>query len=58
MNRRDSLKALGLIAAGSAAVLSTNSCDNNTGKTAATLDTSDQLPGVQDFEQTAGRNLL
>lgn len=57
MNRRDSLKALGLIAAGSAAVLSTNSCDNKSGKPAAAADTGDKLPGVQDFEYERTKKL-
>lgn len=50
MNRRDSLKALGFLAAGSAAILTTNSCDNKGNKTAAISDHSEKLPGVQDFE--------
>lgn len=57
MNRRDSLKALGLIAAGSAAVLSTNSCDNKSGKPAAAADTRDKLPGVQVFEHERTKKL-
>ncbi|WP_159637223.1 gluconate 2-dehydrogenase subunit 3 family protein [Sphingobacterium composti] len=57
MNRRDSLKALGLIAAGSAAVLSTNSCDSKTGNSTATVDTNDKLPGVQDFEYERTKKL-
>lgn len=48
MNRRDSLRALGLLAAGSAAILTNNSCDTKTPKVAA--NTADKLPGVQDFE--------
>lgn len=57
MNRRDSLKALGLIAAGSAAVLSTNSCDNKTGNSTAAVDKSEKLPGVQDFEYERTKKL-
>lgn len=51
MNRRDSLKALGLLAAGSATILSNNGCSKNN-KTASKpeLDYADKLPGVQDFE--------
>lgn len=49
MNRRDSLKALGLIAAGSAAVLSTNSCDNASTKSVENA-AGEKIPGVQDFE--------
>ncbi|MCA5005415.1 gluconate 2-dehydrogenase subunit 3 family protein [Sphingobacterium bovistauri] len=48
MNRRDSLKALGLIAAGSAAALSNSSCDSPTKPTKVVGD--EKLPGVQDFE--------
>jgi len=59
MNRRDSLKALGLIAAGSAAVLSTNSCDNKSGKTTdlTATENTDKLPGVQDFEYERTKSL-
>lgn len=49
MNRRDSLKALGLIAAGSAAVLSTSSCENASTKSVENA-AGEKLPGVQDFE--------
>ncbi|WP_149913346.1 gluconate 2-dehydrogenase subunit 3 family protein [Sphingobacterium cavernae] len=58
MNRRDSLKALGLIAAGSAAVLSTNSCDNKPAKSTAAAGQGDKLPGVQDFEHERTQKLL
>ena len=58
MNRRDSLKALGLIAAGSAAVLSTNSCDNKPAKSTAAAAPGDKLPGVQDFEHERTQKLL
>jgi len=47
MNRRESLRALGLIAAGSG--LLTASCNSKEAKNAA-ADTSKKLPGVQDFE--------
>ena len=59
MNRRDSLKALGLIAAGSAAVISTNSCESGPkdGATQAAGD-GDKLPGVQDFEHERTQKLL
>lgn len=59
MNRRDSLKALGLIAAGSAAVLTNNSCDNKTAKTGdvAAGENPDKLPGVQDFEYERTKSL-
>ncbi len=56
MNRRDSLKALGLLAAGSAAILTNNSCNNKANETAA-IDTSDKLPGVQDFEYERTKKL-
>lgn len=54
MNRRDSLKALGLLAAGSA--VATAAC-KDTKKTEAnsSVDDADKLPGVQDFEHE--RNL-
>ncbi|MDH5825379.1 gluconate 2-dehydrogenase subunit 3 family protein [Sphingobacterium sp. SG20118] len=47
MNRRESLKALGLIAAGTGLLAA--SCKNDNTKTSA-VDTADKLPGVQDFE--------
>jgi len=56
MNRRDSLRALGLLAAGSAAILANNSCDTKDNKSAA-VDTSDKLPGVQDFEYERTKKL-
>lgn len=49
MNRRDSLKALGLLAAGTA-VLSQNSCDSKDRVSKSEAAPSDKLPGVQDFE--------
>lgn len=57
MNRRDTLKALGLLAAGSAAILTNNSCDNKSSKTAAVTDASDKMPGVQDFEYERTKTL-
>ena len=57
MNRRDSLKALGLIAAGSAAILSTESCDSPSTKTATTAD-GERLPGIQDYEYERTQKLL
>ena len=48
MNRRESLKALGLIAAGTG-VLAT-ACQQEKGKEINKTATSDKLPGVQDFE--------
>lgn len=55
MNRRDSLKALGLLAAGTGVLAASCGQDKNknTAKTAADL--SEKLPGVQDFEHE--RNL-
>ncbi len=47
MNRRESLRALGLIAAGSG--LLTTACNSKDAKNAA-ADNSKKLPGVQDFE--------
>lgn len=57
MNRRDTLKALGLLAAGSAAILTNNSCDNKSSKTAAVTDASDKMSGVQDFEYERTKTL-
>ena len=58
MNRRDSLKALGLIAAGSAAIMTTNSCDNKGKSTDSTVaNPEDKLPGVQDFEYERTKKL-
>lgn len=54
MNRRDSLKALGLLAAGTTAVISQNACDNKGNKTGnpdtANAAPGDRLPGIQDYE--------
>ncbi|GGH11228.1 gluconate 2-dehydrogenase subunit 3 family protein [Sphingobacterium alkalisoli] len=47
MNRRDTLKALGFLAAGSGIIA--NSCNNKKIDTAK-LKLADKLPGVQDFE--------
>ncbi|MEJ5090893.1 gluconate 2-dehydrogenase subunit 3 family protein [Sphingobacterium faecium] len=55
MNRRESLKALGLIAAGTG--LLAGSCNTDKSKTAA-VDTSDRLPGIQDFEYERTKALL
>ena len=52
MNRRDSLKALGLMAAGSALIAGACTDDKNK---VATQETSDKMAGVQDFEHE--RNL-
>src|SRR5690606_7007352 len=57
MNRRDSLKALGLIAAGSAAVISTTSWDNNNMPTSVENAAGEKLPGVQDFEHARTQRL-
>lgn len=48
MNRRESLKALGFIAAGSS--LLTAACHSKDSKDAAAANNSEKLPGVQDFE--------
>ena len=60
MNRRDSLKALGLIAAGSGVLASSckpenqqNGAQNN----AKTSPDSDKLPGVQEFEHERNKQL-
>ncbi|MFD2969195.1 gluconate 2-dehydrogenase subunit 3 family protein [Sphingobacterium bambusae] len=56
MNRRESLKALGLIAAGSG-VLAASSCQQEkTTEVAAGAD-ADKLPGVQDFEHERNKQL-
>lgn len=57
MNRRDTLKALGLLAAGSAAVLANNSCDSKGNKTATTTDATDKMSGIQDFEYERTKQL-
>ena len=57
MNRRDSLKALGLIAAGSAAILTTDSCDSPS-KNATSTTEGDRLPGIQDYEYDRTQKLL
>lgn len=57
MNRRDSLKALGLIAAGSAAILSNNSCDSDTKSNVASTTEGEKLPGVQNFEHERNQQL-
>ncbi|MFZ4863376.1 gluconate 2-dehydrogenase subunit 3 family protein [Sphingobacterium sp. Mn56C] len=56
MNRRDSLKALGLLAAGTTAVLATNSCDSKPKQNTA-ADATDKLPGVQEFEYERTKKL-
>lgn len=50
MNRRDSLKALGLIAAGSGVLAGACKDDKSQGAKETVEGTSDKLPGVQDFE--------
>ncbi|MCI0921901.1 gluconate 2-dehydrogenase subunit 3 family protein [Sphingobacterium rhinopitheci] len=57
MNRRDTLKALGLLAAGSAAVLANNSCDSKGNKTPALTDAADKMPGIQEFEYERTKQL-
>lgn len=56
MNRRDSLKALGLLAAGTG-ILTGVSCQSDKSKSTAkqTAEGTEKLPGVQDFEHE--RNL-
>lgn len=53
MNRRDSIKAIGLTTLGTGALVS--SCDNNTETKKAPEETSKKLAGVQEFEHE--RNL-
>jgi len=56
MNRRESLKALGLIAAGTG-VLAT-ACQQEKGKeTTAVGEVSEKLPGIQDFEHERNQKL-
>lgn len=50
MNRRDSLKALGLIAAGSGVLAGACKDDKNQGAKQAVEGSSEKLPGVQEFE--------
>lgn len=56
MNRRDSLKALGLLAAGTA-VLAQNSCNSKDNVAKTATDQTDKLPGVQDFEYDRTKKL-
>lgn len=56
MNRRDSLKALGLLAAGTA-VLTQNSCDTKDAKLKTGAEQRDKLPGVQDFEHARTKKI-
>lgn len=56
MNRRESLKALGLIAAGSG-VLAASSCQQEKTTEAASATDADKLPGVQDFEHERNKQL-
>lgn len=56
MNRRDSLKALGFLAAGTA-VLSQNSCNSKDNTATNAADQPDKLPGVQDFEYDRTKKL-
>ncbi|WP_149524499.1 gluconate 2-dehydrogenase subunit 3 family protein [Sphingobacterium hotanense] len=57
MNRRDSLKALGLIAAGSSVIAGACKADKTNAKK-ATVNAGDKLPGVQDFEHERTQELL
>lgn len=54
MNRRETLKALGLIAAGTGLI--TNACRTDN-KTAEATATTDKMPGVQDFEHERNKKL-
>ncbi len=55
MNRRDSLKALGLAAAGGGLLL--GSCQSENGDKQVAGNSADQLPGVQDFEHRRNQRL-
>src|SRR5690606_15622252 len=55
MNRRESLKALGLIAAGTGVI--TAACQQEKGKETTLSEVSDKLPGVQDFEHERNQKL-
>ena len=55
MNRRDSIKALGLAAAGGGLLLGSCQSENAGQQTAADL--GDKLPGVQDFEHIRNQRL-
>ncbi len=55
MNRRDSIKVLGLAAAGSSLLL--GSCGQDKSAKQATSTTGDKLPGVQDFEHERNKRL-
>ncbi|MVZ66485.1 gluconate 2-dehydrogenase subunit 3 family protein [Sphingobacterium sp. DK4209] len=57
MNRRDSLKALGLIAAGSSVIAGACKDDKTIVKKDASA-SGDKLPGVQDFEHERTQELL
>ncbi len=54
MNRRETLKFLGLLAAGTGVL--TTACNNEGGKS-ETLTGLKQLPGVQDFEHERNQKL-
>lgn len=57
MNRRDSLKALGALAAGTG-LLATSSCDSEKkGKVKAAAADTDRLPGIQDYEYERTKQL-
>ncbi len=55
MNRRESLKALGLIAAGSAVVA--GACKDDKTSKKAVVNSGEKLPGVQDFEHERNTKL-
>lgn len=58
MNRRDSLKALGLIAAGSGVLAGACKDDKNQGAKQAVEGSSEKLPGVQEFEYKRTQALI
>ncbi|MFD1771243.1 gluconate 2-dehydrogenase subunit 3 family protein [Sphingobacterium suaedae] len=55
MNRRDSLKALGLIAAGTGVLA--GACKQDKAKEQAAVTDADKLPGVQEFEHARNKQL-
>lgn len=55
MNRRDSLKALGLIAAGTGVLA--GACKQDKAKEQAAATDADKLPGVQEFEHERNKQL-
>ncbi|WP_164113032.1 MULTISPECIES: gluconate 2-dehydrogenase subunit 3 family protein [Sphingobacterium] len=57
MNRRDSLKALGFLAAGTGILTKSCSQEKQSNSSNATKNLNDKLPGIQDFEHERNLNL-